>query len=63
MGVINEKGAYGIDVDLCYSMPCNIGPDGEWTIVEDLQLNEFQTEKLKASEKELLDERKMALDR
>lgn len=63
MAVINEGGAYGIDKDLCFSMPCNVSPDGEVSVVADLTLNEFQQSKLKASEAELLEERKMALDR
>lgn len=62
MGVINEQGLYGVDADLCYSFPCNV-VNGEWTIVEGLELNEFQLEKIKASEAELLEERKMALER
>lgn len=63
MAVINEGGAYGIDSDLCYSMPCNVSPEGEVTVVQGLELNEFQLGKIKASEAELLEERKMALGR
>ena len=63
MGVINEGGAYGVNHDLCYSMPCNVDENGEWKIVEGLELNDFQKDKIKISEKELLEERKMALDR
>ena len=41
MGVQVEGGKYGVDGDLVFSYPCNVGPDGEWTIVEGLELNEF----------------------
>ena len=63
MAIINEAGSYGIDSDLCYSFPCNVSPEGEVSVVEGLELNEFQLGKMKASEAELLEERKMALDR
>ena len=46
MGVIAEGGAYGIDGDLCYSYPCNVNADGEWQIVEGLEINEFSRQKL-----------------
>ena len=42
MGVIVEGGKYGVDGDLCFSYPCNVGPDGEWQIVEGLEINDFQ---------------------
>lgn len=41
MAVITDKSPYGIDTDLCYSYPVNIDQNGEWTIVEGLELNEF----------------------
>jgi hypothetical protein len=45
---------------LCFSYPCQV-VNGEWKIVEGLNINEFSQAKLKANEKELLEERKMAL--
>ena len=62
MGVIKEGGAYGVDGDLCFSYPCNV-KDGEWQIVEGLEINEFSQAKIKATEAELLEERQMALKR
>ena len=62
MAVIAEGGKYGIDGDLCFSYPVNC-ENGEWEIVEGLELNEFSQAKIKASEKELLEERMMALNR
>lgn len=62
MGVIVEGGKYGVDGDLCFSYPCNV-KDGEWQVVEGLELNDFSKAKIQATEKELQEERKMALDR
>ena len=45
MGVISEQGYYGIDGDLCFSYPCNV-KNGEWEIVQGLDINEFSKQKL-----------------
>jgi len=60
MGVIPETSKYGISTGLCYSFPCNC-VNGEWTIVEGLDINKFSAEMMKKNEAELLQERKMAL--
>jgi malate/lactate dehydrogenase len=52
MGVIVEGGKYGVDGDLCFSYPCNVR-NGEWEIVEGLEINEFSRSKIEASMKEL----------
>lgn len=62
MGVIQEGGAYGVDGDLCFSYPCTV-QDGEWKIVEGLEINDFSQAMIKATEKELQEERQMALNR
>lgn len=62
MGVIAEGGKYGVDGDLCFSYPCNV-ENGEWKVVEGLEVNEFSQAKIKATEKELQEERQMALGR
>lgn len=62
MGVIVEGGKYGVDGDLCFSYPCMV-KDGEWEIVEGLEINEFSQAKIKATEAELIEERQMALNR
>ena len=62
MGVICDGGKYGVDGDLCFSYPCNV-VDGEWKIVEGLEINEFSQAKMDATMKELLEERQMALGR
>ena len=60
MCVIPEESHYGIATGICYSFPCRI-VDGEWTIVDGLEINAFSKEKMKQNEQELLEERKMAL--
>ena len=60
MGVIADKEHYGIPAGICYSFPCNV-VDGEWKIVDGLDINDFSRGKMDANAKELLGERKMAL--
>lgn len=60
MGVIPEESHYGIDNSICYSYPCHV-VDGEWKIVDGLEINKFSADRMKKNEKELLEEKKMAL--
>ena len=60
MGVIPEESHYGIDKNLCYSYPCEVGPDGVWRIVDGLEINAFSQERMKKNEAELQSEKKMA---
>ncbi len=55
MGVYSD-GNYGIEPGLIYSYPvvCN---GGDWQIVQDIEINEFSREKMKATEAELIEER------
>ncbi|GAB2188943.1 malate dehydrogenase [Sessilibacter sp. MAH1] len=55
MGVYSD-GSYGIDKGLIYSFPC-VCKDGDWTIVQGVELNEFSVAKMKATEDELKEER------
>ena len=55
MGVISN-GSYGIAEGLVYSFPCTCR-DKNWSIVEGLEINDFSDEKLRTTEKELVDER------
>ena len=61
MGVIPSEPHYGIDTGICYSYPCNVDHNGEWKIVDGLEINQFSADRMKKNEKELQDERKMAL--
>ena len=60
MGVLSVGNNYGIDENLCFSFPCKC-KNFEYKVVEGLIWNEFGKEKIKATQKELIDERKDAL--
>lgn len=55
MGVYSD-GSYGIEKGLIYSFPC-VCKNGDWEIVQDLEINDFSREKMQATEKELQEER------
>jgi len=60
MGVITKGTPYGIADELMYSMPVTI-KDKQWTIVENLDINDFSREKMDITAKELVEEKEMAL--
>ncbi len=55
MGIYSD-GSYGIQEGLIYSFPCRC-KDGEWEIVQGLEVGEFSKERMKATETELAEER------
>jgi len=55
MGVYSD-GSYGIEKGLIYSFPC-VCKDGDWEIVQGVEVNDFSVEKMKATEQELVEER------
>ena len=55
MGVYSD-GSYGIDEGLIYSFPC-VCKNGDWEIVQGVELNDFSKAKMKATEEELQQER------
>ena len=55
MGVYSD-GSYGIAEGLIYSFPC-VCKDGDWEIVQGLEINEFSRGKMEATEDELAEER------
>ena len=55
MGVYSD-GSYGIDEGLIYSFPC-VCKDGDWEIVQGLEISDFSREKMTATEQELQEER------
>jgi malate dehydrogenase len=55
MGVYSD-GSYGIQEGLIYSFPC-VCKNGDWEIVQGVELNDFSIEKMKATETELAEER------
>ncbi|MFA5493401.1 MAG: malate dehydrogenase [Porticoccaceae bacterium] len=55
MGVYSD-GSYGIQQGLIYSFPC-VCKDGDWQIVQGLEINDFSRARMAASENELSEER------
>ena len=55
MGVCSD-GSYGIAPGLIYSYPC-ICADGDWDIVEGLEINAFSRSRMALTESELQEER------
>ncbi len=55
MGVYSD-GSYGITEGLIYSFPCTC-QDGDWKIVQGLEINDFSREKMSATENELNEEK------
>jgi malate dehydrogenase len=55
MGVYSD-GSYGIQEGLIYSFPCTC-KDGDWSIVQGVDINDFSREKMTATETELAEER------
>jgi malate dehydrogenase len=60
MGVLSD-GSYGIEKNIIYSYPVTC-KDGKWEIVQKLSVDEFSKTKMKETEKELLDEKKIAFE-
>jgi malate dehydrogenase len=51
-----SDGSYGIEEGLVYSFPVTV-KNGEYSIVQGLDINEFSNERMKATENELIEER------
>ena len=58
---VPSDGSYGIEEGLMYSFPCTC-KNGIYSIVTDLPVNDFSREKMKATEKELREERSAVED-
>ena len=55
MGVYSD-GSYGITEGLIYSFPCRCS-DGQWSIVQGLDVSDFSRERMDATQRELTEER------
>ena len=55
MGVYSD-GSYGIEEGLIYSFPC-VCKDGDWEIVQGLEINAFSKVRMQTTENELKEER------
>jgi len=53
---VYSDGSYGIAEGLIYSFPCRCS-NGEWSIVQDVEVGEFSQAKMTATEQELSEER------
>lgn len=60
MAVVSD-GSYGVEKGLIYSYPVTC-KDGEWEIVQGLEISEFIQEKMNGTEKELIEERDTVAD-
>lgn len=55
MGIYSD-GSYGVQEGLIFSYPC-VCEDGDWKVVQGLDINDFSREKITATESELVEER------
>lgn len=60
MAVISDGNTYGVPADLIYSFPC-VCRNGEWQIVNGLDIDDYSRRLMEATAKELVEERTMAL--
>lgn len=56
-GIHSRENSYGIDSDLVFSFPCISAGDRGCKVVDNIRWNRFLEEKIRASEKELKEER------
>lgn len=59
---IPSQGHYGVAEGLIYSFPVRCDGEGNYEVVEGLQVNDFAAEKIKATEAELISEREVVAD-
>ena len=58
-GVYTQNNSYGIDPDLVFSLPCKSFKKGIWQEVKGVSWNDFLRDKIRLSEKELIEEREL----
>lgn len=61
MGVYSSGNSYGINEDIIYSFPI-VCENGEWKEISGLEITEFSRERMRQTEKELLDEKAAIAD-
>lgn len=61
MGVVSD-GSYGIDSDLVFSFPVRIDASKNWSVVKDLELNDWARSLIEKTQAELIEERNDALE-
>lgn len=58
-GVYTGKNSYGIDENLVFSFPCQTDEKGVCSVIDGISWNSFLEERIRASEKELQEEREL----
>ena len=61
MGITSESSSYGVKPGVVFSYPVTCA-NGDWSIVEDLPIDDFSQSKLDATEAELFEERSAVED-
>ncbi len=59
---IPSTGDYGVSEGLIFSLPVRCDGEGNYDVVDDIDLNEFAREKIETTEAELLEEREVVQD-
>ncbi len=59
---VPSPGAYGISEDLIFSFPVRCDGEGNYEIVEDIEINDFAQDKIDTTEAQLLEERSVVED-
>ena len=62
MCVPSDGNPYGIADGLIFSFPCRSNGNGDWEIVGGFELDDYLTDKVKATEEELLNEKDVIKD-
>ncbi len=57
MGVIVNKDVYGLEQGICFSLPCICSGSGEFKIIDNIELNEYQRMRIQEGCQELIKER------
>jgi malate dehydrogenase len=57
-----SNGEYGTPAGIITSLPIKVDAVGKWRVVEGIKLTDYAKEKIKASNDELLEERKLAFE-
>ncbi len=59
--IVYSDGSYGIEKGLLYSFPCTT-KDGDWEIVQGLEIDDFSRQRMTDTENELKEEREAVKD-
>ena len=59
---VPSTGAYGVEEGLIFSYPVRVDGEGNYEIVENLELNDFAKAKVQTTKEELLSEREVVAD-